>query len=248
MPPTPTVISAQPLENTVRGYLERNDLIGLKPFLATQWAPDIADVLERLPGAQRDLAFTQLDPPLAAGVLAEVGTENKRDLLRLLSRDQLTKLLSHLPMDDVTRLIVDAPERSEEVLADLKPAVAQEVRNNLQYPKESAGRLMTEKFVTVTPQMTAQEALVHLREVHRDAETFSDIYAVDDDDHLEGVTSLRDLIIARPEQRLREFMVKDVVSVAPTDDQEVAARLIAHYNFLALPVTRDGRILVVIKK
>ena len=91
MPPTPTVISAQPLENTVRGYLERNDLIGLKPFLATQWAPDIADVLERLPGAQRDLAFTQLDPPLAAGVLAEVGTENKRDLLRLLSRDQLTR-------------------------------------------------------------------------------------------------------------------------------------------------------------
>lgn len=105
---------------------------------------------------------------------------------------------------------------------------------------------MTEKFVTVTAEMTAQQAVEHLRKVHRDAETFTDLYIVDDDDHLEGVTSLRDLIMAQPEQQLREFMVTEVISVAPTDDQEVAARLISHYNFLALPVTRNGRILGVI--
>jgi magnesium transporter len=243
---TPTVISAQPLENAIRGYLERNDLIGLRSFLAAQKAPDIADVLERLTEEDRALVFAQFAPQLAAGVLAEVGSENKRELILSLSREQLSQVVNHLPMDDVTRLIADVPEFKEDVLADLSSRVAQEVRNNLQYPEDSAGRLMTEKFVTVTPEMTAQEAVEHLRKVHRDAETFTDLYIVDDDDHLEGVTSLRDLIIARPEQQLREFMVKEVISVAPTDDQEVAARLMAHYNFLALPVTRDGRILGVI--
>lgn len=242
----PTVISAQPLENAIRNFLERNNLIDLKSFLATQRPPDIADVLDRLTIEQRDLVFTQLDAPMAAGVLAEVSGESKRSLLKLLPHERVSQILAHLPMDDVTRLVIDAPEKTDELLADLKPAVAQEVRNNLQYPESSAGRLMTEKFVSVTPQMTAREALEHLRRVHRDAETFTDIYAVDEDGHLEGVASLRDLIMARPEQRLREFMTKDVIAVAPTDDQEIAARLIAHYNFLALPVTRDGRILGII--
>jgi magnesium transporter len=241
-----TVISAQPLENTIRAFLGRNNLSDLKSFLATQRPPDIADVLDRLSVEQRDLVFAQLDPLMAAGVLAEVSSESKRSLLKALSRDQVSQILAHLPMDDVTRLVIDIPEKSDDLLIELKPDVAQEVRNNLQYPKNSAGRLMTEKFVSVTPQMMAREALEHLREVHRDAETFTDLYVVDEDGHLEGVTSLRDLIMARPEQRLSEFMTKDVITVAPTDDQEVAARLIAHYNFLALPVTRDGRILGII--
>ena len=243
---TPTVISAQPLENALRDYLERNDLIGSKSFLAKQKAPDIADVLERFTEEDRAAVFVQLEPPLAAGVLAEVGNEIKRQFILLLSREQLREVVNHLPMDDITRLIVDVPTVKEEVLANLPNSVAQEVRNNLLYPKESAGRLMTEKFVTVTAGMTAREAVEHLRKVHRDAETFTDMYVVDDDSHLEGVISLRDLIIARPEQQLREFMVTEVISVLPTEDQEVAARLISHYNFLALPVTRDGRILGVI--
>jgi len=59
----------------------------------------------------------------------------------------------------------------------------------------------------------------------------------------EGVASLRELVLAKPTQQLREFMTRDLVFVAPTDDQEIAARLIAHYDFLALPVVQDGRIL-----
>jgi len=94
--------------------------------------------------------------------------------------------------------------------------------------------------------MTAQTALDHLRRVHLDAETFTDTYVVDEDGHLEGVVSLRDLVLAQPKQQLREFMTKDVVTVAPTDDQEIAARLISHYNFLALPVVEQGRILGII--
>jgi len=105
---------------------------------------------------------------------------------------------------------------------------------------------MSEKFVQTRPEMTAGETLELLRRVHGQTETFTDLYVTDEDGHLEGVVSLRDLVLAQPKQQLREFMTRDIVSVSPIEDQEIAARLIAHYNFLALPVVENGRILGII--
>lgn len=242
----PTVISAQPLENAIRAFLKRHDLLGLEHFLSTQHAADIADVIDRLPLSRRKLVFTHIHLPAKAAVLAEVDPETQRYLLKQLPRAQRQELIRHLPMDDVARLLTAVPEEQEKLLEAMSPAQADDVRRLLQYPKESAGRLMTERFVSVTPQMTVHEALEHLRKLHRDAETFTDLYVVDEDAHLEGITSLRDLIMGRPEQRLSDFMTKDVVTISPNDDQEIAARLIAHYNFLALPVVENGRILGII--
>jgi magnesium transporter len=243
---TPTVISAQPLEQAIREYLDHHDHIGLQHFLSTQRAPDIADVVDRLPESQRDEVFALLPTPLKAAVLAEVGVETKRSLLEDMPHEQKRELLPHLPMDDVTRLLIAVPEQQNELLEEMSPRVAQEIRKLLKFPKESAGRLMTEKFVQVRPVMTAGETLEHLRKVHAETETFTDVYVTDEDGHLEGVVSLRELVLAQPKQQLREFMTKDIVSVSPTDDQEIAARLIAHYNFLALPVVENGRILGII--
>jgi magnesium transporter len=243
---TPTVISALPLENAIREYLDHRDHAGLEHFLATQRAPDIADVVDRLPESERDQLFTLLPLRLKAEVLAEVGVETQRSLLEALPSSDKRDLLSHLSMDDVMRLIVAVPEQRETLLKETSPAVVQEVRRLLEYPRESAGRLMTEKFVRVPPTMTAEDALRHLRMVHSQTETFTDVYVTDDDGYLEGVASLREIVLARPQQQMREFMTKDLISVAPTDDQEVAARLIAHYNFLALPVVEQGRILGII--
>src|SRR5260221_665065 len=80
----------------------------------------------------------------------------------------------------------------------------------------------------------------------RDLETLTDIYVVEPDDILIGVFSLRQLILAAPETPVRELMQTRIISVAPTEDREVAARLIERYNFLALPVVQDRRILGII--
>jgi magnesium transporter len=243
---TPTVISAQPLEKAIREYLDRNDRVGLEHFLSTLRAPDIADIVDRLSEPRRKEVFELLPPRLKSAVLAEAGEETKRSLLQDLPRKEKRKLIEHLPMDDVMRLVLAVPQQRDELLEETNPAVAQEVRQLLDFPKESAGRLMTEKFVQERPTMTAGAMLEHLREVHGKTETFTDIYVTDEDGHLEGVISLRDLVLAQPKQQLREFMTKDVVTVAPTDDQEIAARLISHYNFLALPIVEQGRILGII--
>jgi magnesium transporter len=243
----PTVISSLPLESAVRGRLEQHDLPGLRALLATQRAPDIADVLDRLPDEERAVVFGELPSPLAAAVLAEAGSETTRALLERLPPERGAALLDELPMDDVATLLVDdVPDQSDMLLQRMRPDDAREVRTLLQYPKNSAGRLMTEKFVRIAPSLMAGQVLEHLRRVDRDAETFTDIYIVDQADHLIGVASLRQIILAPPEQPLRDFMITEIVSVAPTDDQEVVGRLVAHYNFLAIPVVEGGRILGII--
>jgi magnesium transporter len=243
---TPTVISAQPLENAVREYFDRNDRVGLEHFVSKLRAPDIADVVDRLPESQRNELFALLPARLKSAVMAEAGQETKRSLLQDLSREQKRELIHHLSMDDVMRLLIAVPEQRDELLEETSPAVAESIKTVLEFPKESAGRLMTEKFVQARPIATAGEMLEHLRKVHGETETFTDVYITDEDGHLEGVISLRDLVLAQPKQQLREFMTKNVVTIAPTDDQEIAARLISHYNFLALPVVDQGRILGII--
>ena len=246
MPLTPTVISSLPLEKAIREYLGRHDHVGLEHLLSIRRPPDIADVVDRLPPADRDEVFSMLSARVKAAVLSEVGVETKRSMLKDMSREQKRELISHLPMDDLMRLLIAVPEQRDELLAETSAPIAQEVRKLLDFPKESAGRLMTEKFAQTRPTMTSAETLELLRKVHGATETFTDIYVTDEDGHLEGVVSLRDLVLAQPKQALREFMTKDIVSVSPIDDQEIAARLISHYNFLALPVVENGRILGII--
>ena len=243
---TPTVISAQPLEKAIREYLKRHDHVGLEHFLSTQRAPDIADVVDRLQDAERAEVFSMLTANVKAAVLSEVGVETKRSLVEDIPREQKRELIGHLPMDDLMRLLIAVPEQRDELLQETTPPVARQVRRLLDFPKESAGPLMTEKVVQTLPVMTAGETLEHMRKVHGQTETFTDVYVTDEDGHIEGVVSLRDLVLAQPKQQLREFMTKDIVSVSPTEDQEIAARLIAHYNFLALPVVENGRILGII--
>jgi magnesium transporter len=119
---------------------------------------------------------------------------------------------------------------------------ANEVRELLSYPKSSAGRLMTEKFVRLLPELTVEEAFAEIRRADPEVETLSDLYVVVDK-RLIGVLSLRDLVRAQSSQILREVMTPDVVSVQVDTDQEEVARLIAKYDFLAIPVLHhDGTI------
>ncbi len=163
---------------------------------ATQGArpADLADVLDRLHKPERVTVFRQLGAPLAARVLFEASTEVTRELLDTLPLEESVPLLERLPMDELARVLSeDAPHRRDELLAALGKATAARARMLLSYPDHSAGRLMTEQFPTVEETMTAEQAIVHLREVHGDCETITDLYSLDADRKPRGVLSLREL-------------------------------------------------------
>ncbi len=237
------------LELEVRERLESADLDGLKNLLAEIAPADIADVLERLDDEETLQVFRLLSPEQGAEVLSETGSLATRELLMQLSTEEVGDLLDQMPTDDAVEILTtDVPERQEELLAAMEPEDAAEVRDLLQYPPNSAGRLMTEKYVHVRAEMTASETLDYLRKVDSEVETVNDIYVLEPKTKkLIGVISLRQVVISAPQVRLDVMMETDIVSVRPEVDQEEVARLVARYNHLAIPVTtEEGRMLGIV--
>jgi magnesium transporter len=239
---TKTTRTAVNLESQVRAALAANEADGVRQLLAHAHPADIAEMMDRLNHTQRHEVFAALPPPLAAKVVDEMSIEATRQVLDNLSDAEAAKLLAIMPMDEAAEVLdEDVPKRKEALLGLLSAAKGQAVRALLQYPKESAGRMMTEKFATVTPELTVEATLAHLRDVHPDVETLTDVYVVNHEEQLVGVVSLREVVVAAPSQKIAELMNTELVTVAPETDREEVARLVSHYDYLALPVVGPDR-------
>ena len=120
------------------------------------------------------------------------------------------------------------------------PALAQAQRDDIRplasYEQSSVGAIMNSQYATLTPQLTAAEAVDELRRVAPDSETIYNAYLVDEQRRLIGVTTLRRLILAPPTTRVADMMEAHPVTVFVDDDQQVAAEKIARYDLIALPV------------
>ncbi|MBI4315255.1 MAG: CBS domain-containing protein, partial [Chloroflexi bacterium] len=118
---------------------------------------------------------------------------------------------------------------------------ADDVRKLLMFPVESAGGIMTTEYVSVRPDLTADQVLATLREAAKEIETISEVYVTDGDGRLKGMFSLKELVLARPETPVTDFMESRVASVNLTDSQDDVAQIIAKYNLSAVPVVDDER-------
>src|SRR5439155_14882065 len=109
--------------------------------------------------------------------------------------------------------------------------------NLRQYPPDTAGGIMSTEVTALSQDHTVEQAISELRRLNETLEQMFYVYVVDDKQHLVGVLSMRDLILARPERRIRDIMRRNVVAVPATMDQEEVARLMRKYRYLAVPVT-----------
>jgi len=217
----------------------------LRAVLADLRAEDVADQLEHLHGEARPVVFAALPPETAAEVLMGVDEEVRAQLLTSLEEDAVVSLLRLLEPADVADVIGALPEeRAAMVLRRLPVPEAAEVRVLLEYPTDSAGGVMSTHFVAVRDHHTIREAVEHIRRREQDLGDFYYVYVWDAQHRLVGVTSLKDLLLARPEQRIGEIMDHEVVSVPAGADQEEAANVALRYQLFALPVVDDAGVLV----
>lgn len=209
---------------------------------------DIADILDELSLPEAQAVFDLLTEELAAEVLDEVAPDTNRYLVEHTPRARIVRLLDILPMDDAAEVVAEVGEReAAPILADLVSKDAREVKELLSFPERTAGRLMTDKFAAVDSQMTAAEVLNYVRRNAADMETVNVIYVVDGSRHLEGVCSIRDLILAQTDSPVFTFAVHEPITVTPTTDQQDVARLISQYDLVAIPVVdKENRILGIV--
>lgn len=201
---------------------------------------DIADILEQLDAEEAGEMLDRLDTETAADALNELEGSFQYELLSELDPERASDLLEILPPDDAADILADLPREEAERLLSLMPAnESQPIRELLRYGAETAGGIMTTEVVSLAQDLTVEEALAYLRQHSNHLEMIYYLYIVDDERHLVGVISLRELVVAGPGTHLRDLMDRDLIKVTTDTDQEEAARVIAHYDLLGVPVVDD---------
>ena len=189
--------------------------------LALLHPADIADIVEEMAADERRHVFEQLDIETAAEALSEVEPELQASIVTDLPEERAADILDEMAPDEAADLLQDLPEeRREELVELMQKEEAQDVEELLTFPEDTAGGIMTTDFVALPAELTAQQAIDRLRELRPDPELTYYLYVIDGQGRLDGVISLRDLVVAKPEQKV--------------------AALIAKYDLLALPVV-DAR-------
>jgi magnesium transporter len=176
--------------------------------------------------------------------LSELGPENGARLLADRPAEDIARYLQELPSDDAAALVDYLPEElSAPVLELMRKKEAEGVENLLEYPEQTAGRIMNPNVFALSEDMTAGESITALQ-TSRDVEMVFYLYVVDSRRHLVGVVSLRRLLLVSPDTPLKRIMTTDVISVRVDTDQEEVARNVASYNLLAIPVVDEENKLV----
>ena len=206
---------------------------------------DVADILEQLDPQQRQAVFEHLDLSSAADAVAELEDELQADVIEDMSASRGAALLNEMDPDDAADIIGDLPyDKAETLLRLMGVEEEASVRSLLGYKDETAGGIMTTEFVAVDDGSTVEDAINAIRELDEDFESVHYLYAVTDSGVLSGVLSLRMLVIAKPEDVLRDIMTTELITCDPELDQEECAEMITKYNLLALPVVDEQGVIL----
>jgi magnesium transporter len=205
---------------------------------------DLAEIISDLGRTGGTKLLESLDPKTAADALEEVEPDFQAHLVHAMPDQKVADVLEEMAPDEAADLLAElSEERSQGILNLMEKEGADDVRKLLAYPEESAGGIMTTDYIAVTADNTAEEVIEFLRRTAHEAETFFTLYVTDDKEHLVGVVSLKDLILAEPMTRVTDIMDPRAASVKLLDNQDDVAQVVAKYNLLAVPVTDDeGRL------
>jgi CBS domain-containing protein len=201
---------------------------------------DIADIVEDLGSKERRAVFEELSEDVAADTLEEMEHEDKVSVIEHMDLDRASEILDEMAPDEAADILGDLPEeRAVAILARMEREEAADVEELLAYSEDTAGGLMTVDYVAVSDKLVAEACIAELRRLEPDAESIYYVYVVDEDGHLEGVLSLRDLIVAQPSTLVRDIAIRNVVTVKLDADVKEIAAVLAKYNLLAVPVVDE---------
>jgi magnesium transporter len=235
------------LTETIIRLMRRGAVPRLKKVISKVRAADLPAVFPSLSFSNQRKLFQLIDDPEKKGfVISELDEDITQEIIDNLPLEDLVGILEFMPSDDGVALIKRLPsDKANTVLGMMEKEGAEDVEGLLRYEDDTAGSIMIPDFIALKDNVTALEVIESLQtKEHLDVEMPFYIYVVDDHDHLVGVSSLRQLVVVPPSKPLSEFMATDVISVTTDIDQEEVARIVARYNFLAVPVVDEERRMV----
>ncbi|ANF82234.1 magnesium transporter [Acinetobacter sp. NCu2D-2] len=220
----------------IQKHLKCNELEDIAVLLGQMNMADQASLIQQFHPDEQLTLFRLLIHP--ADVLEFMPLDQQHDLITRLHEYEIAQILDAMHSDDLIDLFnTFSMTLQQALLAQLSLASRKKLELLSIYPESTAGSLMSSDYVTLSPELNMNEAIEALRQLAHHQDTLYLIYIVDAAEQLMGVISLRQIIQAEPNARIRDVMTTDVIHACVEDDQEDVARLLAHYDFIALPIT-----------
>lgn len=225
----------------VETALEGNDA-ELESVLKEYHASEIALLFEKLPQEARGRIINILPTDIASEVISEMHEEqDPGELLIGLDPEKRSEIIEELDYDDATDIISQLDEEDQrEILRDLDKEDADNIRALMQYPEDTAGGLMNSDLVKVNINLNKKGALDEVVRQSEEIEEFYTIYVVDNTNILHGILSIKSLLRAKADAKVRDIVNTDFVYVKADLDQEDVADLISQYNLTSIPVVDDN--------
>ena len=221
----------------------------LKPLLSSMNAIDLAKIFESVrEDKDLPLLFRILPKDLAAETFVEMDSEVQAKLISKLNDREIKAVMDELFLDDTVDFLEEMPASVvKRVLAQSDKATRDYINEILNYPKDSAGSIMTIEFVSLRRDMTVGDAFTRIRKTAIDKETIYTCYVVDPTNKLLGLVTAKDLLLAPPTAVIGDIMNENIIYAYTEEDKERVARRISDYGFLALPVVdREKRLVGIV--
>lgn len=235
-------------EMELMGYMERREYLRLRKELCEMNEVDVAAFLEQLPSEEAAIVFRMLPKDLASDVFAEFESDTQHHLVSTMTDKELYDIVNDLAVDDAVDMLEEMPAFVvQRVLKAADPAMRKTINQFMKYPEDSAGSIMTPEFVGLKEAMTTSQAIEFIRKNGEDSETIYTCYVMDAKRVLQGVVSVRTLLISGDDEVVADLMETNVISVTTDTDQEEAANLLKKYDFMSLPVVdKENRLVGII--
>ena len=234
------------LLETVKELIDSFDDNALLALLKEVHYADIAEILDGLSLEQATYVIKLLDSETTAVILAELEDDVREKVLQNLSIKEIVEEVQELDSDDAADLLADlSPERKQKVISQMddKELLA-DVKELLTYDEDTAGGLMAKELVKVYETWTVAGCLRKIRTQAKDVKRVHSIYVVNKEDKLIGRLSLKDLLIANNETKIKDIYIPKVDSVQVDEDAEEVAKLMAKYDLEAIPVINEEKVLL----
>jgi len=233
------------LEENILACLREKDMETLKILLTSAEPIEIFNIFHDLSEKEQVIVFRLLSKDDALFVFEELETEDQQNLMRSFTDAQAIEFVNELAPDDRVKLLDELPATvAKKLLAALSPKEREMTNLLMGYEAQTAGRIMTPEYVRISKDLTAAEALAKIKTFAVEKETIYTIYITSEKRKLEGVLSLRDLLIADTDAKIESIMEKISITVSTDTDQEEVARTLQRLDWLAIPVVDKEGLLV----
>ena len=236
------------MQQEIIELIESKKFARLREMLVDINPADIASFLDEVELKELPVVFRILPKELAADVFVEMDTDMQQVLIESFNDKELREVMDELFMDDTVDIIDEMPASvAKRILKQTNATTRKMINQLLAYPDDSAGSIMTTEYIDLKKDMTVEEAFDRIRKIGFEAETIYICYVLDRSRHLQGIVSVKDLLLNEKSCVLSEIMNENIIFANTLDDKESVADKFEKYDLFALPVVdKENRLVGIV--